>query len=143
MMKKMLMISVAALLVFLATAPANAQASTQVNTQASTQVNTQANTQEGALKLPAYKKAGVKDFWVYAANIGAPGGRITTVRPIANYAELDQPGLLNRAGMAQEAIQQLNARRAALTAGNETSVSRFVPELSYGMPAPPPARTGN
>src|SRR5436309_6131725 len=93
--------------------------------------------------LPAYKKAGVKDFWVYAANIGAPGGRITTVRPITNYAELDQPGLLNRAGMAQEAIQQLNARRAALTAGNETSVSRFVPELSYGMPAPPPARTGD
>jgi hypothetical protein len=93
--------------------------------------------------LPAYKKAGVKDFWVYATNIGGPGGRITTVRPIANYAELDQPGLLNRAGMAQEAIQQLNARRAALTAGNETNVSRFVPELSYGMPAPPPARTGN
>jgi hypothetical protein len=93
--------------------------------------------------LPAYKKAGVKDFWVYATNIGGPGGRITTVRPIANYAELDQPGLLNRAGMAQEAIQQLNARRAALTAGNETNVSRFVPELSYGMPAPSPARTGN
>src|SRR3989442_5799737 len=93
--------------------------------------------------LPAYKKAGVKDFWVYGTNIGGPGGRITTVRPIANYAELDQPGLLNRAGMAQEAIQQLNARRAALTAGNETNVSRFVPELSYGMPAPPTARTGN
>jgi hypothetical protein len=93
--------------------------------------------------LPAYKKAGVKDFWVYGTNIGGPGGRITTVRPIANYAELDQPGLLNRAGMAQEAIQQLNARRAALTAGNETNVSRFVPELSYGMPAPLPARTGN
>ena len=84
----------------------------------------------------------MKDFWVYATNIGGPGGRITTVRPIASYTELDQPGLLNRAGMAQEAIQQLNARRAALTAGNETSVSRFVAELSYGMPAPLPARTG-
>jgi hypothetical protein len=93
--------------------------------------------------LPAYKKAGVKDFWVYATNIGGPGGRITTVRPIAKYAELDQPGLLNRAGLAQEAIQQLNARRAALTAGNETNVSRFVPELSYGIPTPLPASTGN
>jgi hypothetical protein len=93
--------------------------------------------------LPAYKKAGVKDFVVWATNIGGPGGMLTTVRPIANYAELDQPGLLNRAGMAQEAIQQLNARRAALISGTETNVVRFVPELSYGMPAPPPARTGN
>ena len=93
--------------------------------------------------LPAYKKAGVKDFAYWTTNIGGPGGRITTVRPLANYAELDQPGLLNRAGMSQEAIQQLNARRAALISGTETTVVRFVPDLSYFTPAPPPGRVGN
>jgi len=53
MMKKMLMFSVAALLAFLATAPANAQVSPQANNQA--------KAQEGALKLPAYKKAKLKN----------------------------------------------------------------------------------
>jgi hypothetical protein len=89
--------------------------------------------------LPALKKAGVKDFWVYATNMGGPGGLISTVRPIAKYAELDpQPGggLLVQGGLTQEAAQRLNARRAALFSSTETNVYRYVPELSYGMPAP-------
>jgi hypothetical protein len=92
--------------------------------------------------IPAMKKAGVKDFWVYAANIGAPAGLISTVRPIAKYAELDPQqggGLLVRGGLTQEAAQRLNARRAALFSSTETNVYRFVPELSYGMPPPMPA----
>jgi hypothetical protein len=91
--------------------------------------------------LPAMKKAGVKDFWVYGTNFGGPGGLISTVRPIAKYAELDpQPGggLLVRGGLSQEAAQRLNARRAALYSSTETNVARYVPELSYGMPPPIP-----
>lgn len=85
--------------------------------------------------LPAYKKAGVKDFWVYNTNFGAPGGQVITVRPIANFAELDQPGLLNRAGLTAEAIQQLNAKRNAFIARTETEIVRLVADLSFGMPA--------
>lgn len=88
--------------------------------------------------LPAYKKAGVRDYWVYATNFGAPGGEFTLVRPIAKYAELDQPGLLAQAGLAQPAIDKMNARRNPLLAdGVETEVFQFLPDLSYGMPAMP------
>jgi hypothetical protein len=92
--------------------------------------------------LPALKKAGVKDFWVYGTNIGGPGGLVSTVRPIAKYAELDpQPGggLLVRGGLSQEAAQRLTARRAALFSSTETNVYRYVPDLSYGMPPQIPA----
>jgi hypothetical protein len=95
--------------------------------------------------VPAMRKAGVKDFWVYATNFGGPGGRISTARPIAKYAELDpQPGggLLVRGGLSQEAANQVNARRAALFSSTETNVYRYVPELSFGMPAPAPGRGG-
>ena len=84
--------------------------------------------------LPNYRKAGVKDFWSFATNFGAPGGHITTVRPIAKYAELDQPGLLNRAGLSPEAAGQIGARRAAVATVIENELVRYVPELSFGMP---------
>ena len=84
--------------------------------------------------LPNYKKAGVKDFWVYATNFGAPGGQIVTVRPISKFAELDQPGLLNRAGLSAEAAGQIGARRAAIASVIDNEVQRFVADLSFGMP---------
>lgn len=85
--------------------------------------------------LPAYRKAGVKDYWVYATNQGGPGGEFVLVRPIASYAELDKPGLLQQAGVAQDALERINARRnAMLSGGVKTEVFRFIPELSYGMP---------
>jgi hypothetical protein len=40
-----------------------------------------------------------------------------TVRPIANYAELDEPGLLQRAGLSPEAQTKIGARRNATLAG--------------------------
>lgn len=86
--------------------------------------------------LPRYQKAGVRDVWVYAAAYGAPMGQVTVVRPISKYAELDQqPGLLQRGGLSAEAAQKVNARRAALISGAEMTVLRYVPELSFGMPA--------
>ena len=84
--------------------------------------------------LPNYRKAGVKDFWAYAGNFGGPGGQIVTVRPIGKYAELDQPGLLNRAGLNPEAAGKIGARRAAVATVIENQVIRFVAELSFGAP---------
>jgi hypothetical protein len=85
--------------------------------------------------LPNYRKAGVKDFWAYATNFGAAGGQIVTVRPIAKYAELDQPGLLNRAGLSAEAAAKIGARRAAVATVVDNELVSFVPELSFGMPS--------
>jgi hypothetical protein len=86
--------------------------------------------------LPAYKKAGVKDYWVYNTNQGEPG--TVLVRPIANYAELDKPALLVQAGLTQDQQTKIGARRNATLGGpTETTVYRFIPELSYGTPAAP------
>ncbi len=86
--------------------------------------------------LPRYRKAGVRDVWVYNASYGAPMGQVTVVRGISKYAELDQqPGLLQRGGLSPEAAQKVNARRAALISGANSSVLRYVPDLSFGMPA--------
>lgn len=85
--------------------------------------------------LPRYRKAGVRDVWVYTATFGAPLGQVTVVRPISKYAELDlQPGLLQRGGLSPEAAQKVNARRAALISGTESTVLRYLPDLSFGMP---------
>ena len=87
--------------------------------------------------LPAYKKAGVKDYWVFNTNQGGPGGERVLVRPIAKYADLDRPGLLAQAGLSEEAQDKIGARRnATLASGIKTEVFRFIPELSYGAPAP-------
>jgi len=85
--------------------------------------------------LAAYRKAGVKDFWVYVINQGDIG--VLLVRPVANYAELDKPGLLAQARLTEEQQNKIGARRnATLAGGIKTEVFRFIPELSYGMPAP-------
>jgi len=93
--------------------------------------------------LPPYKKAGVKDYWVYNTNQGQPG--TVLVRPIANYAELDKPALLVQAGLTQDQQTKIAARRNATLGGaTETEVYRFIPELSYGTPKPPaPVRSTN
>ena len=87
--------------------------------------------------LPAYKKAGVKDYFVFTTNQGGPGGERILVRPIAKYADLDRPGLLAQAGLSQEQQDKIGARRnATLASGIRTEVFRFIPELSYGAPGP-------
>jgi hypothetical protein len=95
--------------------------------------------------LPNYRKAGVKDYWVWTRNGGGPGGLRVMVRPIEKYADLDRPALLQQAGVTQEQQNKIAARRnATLAGGIETNVMRFIPELSYGIPtASAPARSTN
>lgn len=83
--------------------------------------------------LPNYRKAGVKDFVTYAISFGdAPQGRVTTIRGLSKYADLDGLGLLRRAGLSAEAAAAINARRAAVATGVSNVVVRYVPEMSYG-----------
>jgi len=86
--------------------------------------------------LPALKKASVTDYWVFATNFGGPQAERTIVTPIPNFAALDSPAPLNRA-LGPEA-QKLNQKRAELYASSpESTILRYVPESSYGAPAPP------
>ena len=89
--------------------------------------------------LPNYRKAGVKDFWAYAINFGAPGGQIVTARALSKFADLDAtPGLLQKAGLSPEAAAQINAKRGAITTLLQNDVVRYVPELSFGSPTTRP-----
>lgn len=86
--------------------------------------------------LPAYKKAGIASYLVFATSYGAPGNERTVVEYLSKYADLDGPNPLIRAA-GQEGFQKINQRRQALIQSQEATVLRLVPELSYGMPAPP------
>jgi hypothetical protein len=86
--------------------------------------------------LPAMKKAGVTDYWVFATNFGGPPGQRTIVSPISKWADLDGPNPLTRA-LGAEAAQKVNLKRVQLTTGAELTVVSFVPDLSFGAPTPP------
>jgi hypothetical protein len=88
--------------------------------------------------VPAMKKAGVEDYHVWTTTYGGPANTRTIVMFPPNYAALDGPGPLAKAGTQQE-IQALNQKRGALVASTTNTVIRFVPELSYGAPAKPGA----
>jgi hypothetical protein len=85
--------------------------------------------------LPAFKKAGVKDFWVYNTNFGG-NGEVATVRPVAKFADLDQ-NLFAAANLPQEALQQMFAKRAGTVTNVATDIIRLVPDVSYGVPGAP------
>jgi hypothetical protein len=81
--------------------------------------------------LPPYRKAGVRDYWFDVATAGnVPAGERTLVRPLAKYAEFDEPGFLTKAGFTQAQIDKLNARRNAVSEGVTNVVYRFIPDLS-------------
>jgi len=85
--------------------------------------------------LPALKKAGVKDFWVYNTNFGG-NGEIVTVRPVEKFAALDG-NLFAAANLPMEVLQQMFAKRAATVTNVATDIIRLLPDLSYGMPGGP------
>jgi hypothetical protein len=83
--------------------------------------------------LPALRKNGVKDYWVYGVNLGAANHRVV-VRPIANFAELDGGGSANAdirrangAAAGDKFIQQF----VTIVEGFETTVLRLLPDLSF------------
>src|SRR5262245_61545186 len=86
--------------------------------------------------LPALKKFGVTDYWTYATTFGAPNNQRTVVQPVANYAALDAGPALNQA-VGAEAAAKLNQKRGALVTSAETTIMRYVPELSFGVPKRP------
>ncbi len=88
--------------------------------------------------LPLYKKVGWKDVWYYNRTFGGPPA-VSQIRLIGKYAELDEPGLFQKAGLTQDQIQALLMRRNAVASVVGNEILRYVPELSFGMPTPPKA----
>jgi len=86
--------------------------------------------------LPAAKKAGVTDYLVFVTNYGGLINSRSTVEYLSKFADLDAGNPVARA-MGPEAFQKFNQQRAALITSNESAVFSFVPEASYGAPAPP------
>jgi hypothetical protein len=86
--------------------------------------------------LPALKKAGATDYWVFATNFGGSGGERTIVSPASKFADFDQGPPIVRA-LGAEAAQKLTQKRNALTTRSEITIMRFLPNLSYGAPARP------
>ena len=62
--------------------------------------------------IPALKKAGQSGSGCLRRRI-SQGGTLVTVRPIANYAEFDQPGMLKKrwAGWCREGCREKSRRR--------------------------------
>jgi hypothetical protein len=88
--------------------------------------------------VPAFKKLGVKDYWVFDTVYGGPFQMRTIVEPIANFAALEPPpgqagGRLVRA-VGAETAQKINAQRYAMIQRQETTVMRLVPDLTFTTP---------
>src|SRR5687767_11221576 len=60
--------------------------------------------------VPAFKKAGVPWRWVFASGpLGGSAFTFTTVTPVANFAQYDQPPAIQRA-MGPEGAAKYNAK---------------------------------
>jgi hypothetical protein len=86
--------------------------------------------------VPAMKKGGATDYWVFATNFGGPIAERTIVQPLSKWADLDSPNPLVRA-IGQEGAQKLNQKRVPLIASSVTTVLSYVADLSFGAPPPP------
>jgi hypothetical protein len=88
--------------------------------------------------VPAFKKIGVKDYWVFNTVYGGPFQMRTIVEPIANFAALEPApgqagGRLVRA-LGAEAAAKINAQRYAMIQRQETTVMQLVPDLTFTAP---------
>jgi hypothetical protein len=87
--------------------------------------------------VPALKKGGATDYLVFATNYGGPANERTIVTNLSKYADLDTPPTALTKALGAEGAQKLNQKRAALVSSTDAVVLRYVPELSFGMPAKP------
>ena len=83
--------------------------------------------------LPVMKKAGLKDYWAHQTMLGGDPNEYVILSLIPNMAELDRPSPAIRV-LGREGWLKLTGKIAGVVASVDTTVSRFVPELSF-MPA--------
>lgn len=83
--------------------------------------------------MPAMKKAGLTQYWVYQTVLGGDVNSWTIVTLFKNFAEFDAPAPLIRA-IGQEGASKLSAKSAGIIVSMERSVMRYRAELSYQAP---------
>ena len=80
--------------------------------------------------IPAFKKAGIPWRWVFSGGpLGGQAFTFTTVTPVANFAQYDQPGPFQRA-MGQEAATKYNARLASAVVSSHTVIQTLIADAS-------------
>ena len=93
--------------------------------------------------LPHYSGARIKNYWLYTSSLGS-SSMIMVVRPLEKLAELDQPDSTTQAleaGLGAEAASKLRQRLDGLLSSmGAKEIYRYIPELSFGGPAPTQTR---
>jgi hypothetical protein len=84
--------------------------------------------------IPALKKAGVTEFYTAASTMFGQGGRIVTLRPINDLAQLDGAAPLVKA-LGQQGADALDRKLTKLIASYRLLLTYSRPELSF----PPPS----
>jgi len=79
--------------------------------------------------LPAFKKAGGREWHTWVVQTLGEAGEVWTFRPISNLKELDEPSFLTRA-LGEAGARALIAKRAQLVVSARTFLATTVPDLS-------------
>jgi hypothetical protein len=80
--------------------------------------------------VPAFKKAGVPWRWVFSSGpLGGQAFTFTTVTPVANFAQYDQPPAIQRA-MGPEGAAKYNARLLPTVVSTSTVIHTLIPQAS-------------
>src|SRR2546421_6059414 len=87
--------------------------------------------------IPAQKKAGLPWRHTLANGASGPGFTRITIVPLANYAQLDMPGFIQRA-VSAEANANYNAKLRTTILSQHTAIATFQPDLSIQSNATTP-----
>jgi hypothetical protein len=79
--------------------------------------------------LPAFKKAGGKEWQTYVVQIFGEGGEYWTLRPVENLKQFDEPNFITKA-LGEAGARAWNAKRAQLIVSSRSFLITSRPELS-------------
>jgi hypothetical protein len=91
--------------------------------------------------LPAFKKAGGKEFSVWVVHNFGPAGEIWTFRPVENMKQLDEPNFLVKA-LGEAGTRAWAAKRAQMITGYRSFLVSTVPTLSAPIKGAPKLALG-
>lgn len=90
--------------------------------------------------VPAFKKAGLPWRWVFASGpLGGQAFTFTTVAPVANFAQYDQPPAIPRM-LGPEGAAKYNAKLLPMVVSTRTVIQTLIPSASLqSFGSTPPA----
>lgn len=86
--------------------------------------------------LPAFKKAGGKQFGTWIVQNFGPGGEVWTFRPVENFKQLDEPNFLVKA-VGEAGARAWAAKRAPMIINSRSFLASTAPELSVPLKGEP------